>query len=726
MEPINKPKANFVIKKRQTINQIKTTLQKPEKHHLFSILARYVHKGITLPEILKLEAPTNKILQLELTLAYGEYVVQYLDDLPIELARARTLALNDDNVECDDDCDESEEEELDTQPKTPDTPDQNLLRKNIQSKYHDSIIAKLAIHSRALVKAPTGFGKTVILYNLINHYAPDLTVILTPRRNLNVQTLDDKYKQHLTNPEQWAFYNFSPDSSQTAKSKKQSLEAFIIQSRQDNKKMIILACYQHSSTILLDYCISKDITIDLCVNDEAHEISGWGELKKDFQKTFFQSDIIRKRVFATATPTPDMVAAPDLFGEVIEHVQIYELINAGILCPFEVLVKHCRFETRQPDIARYTMATMRKFNKRKGLVYCINIKNAIEIYGLLKSAYPDHETYLYVNKSKQITQKTFDDLAVEKYNEAFRNVKFDRRDTILKNFKETTNPAIIVSVRMLSYGYDDAFIDLIVPDTRKSEYEIRQMIGRGMRNNPLLYPGKILHILLPITRKKLLKEGENDSLSQDNDARSKSKNEYDSLKNFLQFIVGECGYDIIRGMLVNRVSKQSVPAKDTKASNTEEEDTDEDDEEQNIKYDKIPVEICHELSTTTYGTYSKFLGFLRRSHVYDETTYNTARTQEGNPEWFPILGEVRKKFKKFCFLDIKAPENAGYYQTAEECLSSIYDIKQDLIKELGGILKVKKMLKSQFNKKLEEEKMKDARIPENIFLFYHGIKEDDI
>ena len=47
------------------------------------------------------------------------------------------------------------------------------------------------------MKAPTGFGKTVVIYKIINELKPCNILILTPRKNLNKQFIEEKYRKHL-------------------------------------------------------------------------------------------------------------------------------------------------------------------------------------------------------------------------------------------------------------------------------------------------------------------------------------------------------------------------------------------------------------------------------------------------------------------------------------------------------------------------------------------------
>jgi hypothetical protein len=198
--------------------------------------------------------------------------------------------------------------------------------------------------------------------------------------------------------------------------------------------------------------------------------------------------------------------------------------------------------------------------------------------------------------------------------------------------------------------------------------------------------------------------------------------QFEPLKAFLLFILNECGKDIINGRIVNKLLE---PETKSESKTTSSSISNNDDDEDTVK---IPPEICKEISSTAYGKYSKFIPYLRANGVYDETTYNAFRNSSNDNEWIPILGDIRKRYKKFCFQELSAKENAGYYETLEECDGDYEAIKQDTILELGGMVKVKKMLKSTFERKLEENiNARDSKIPSNKYLFYYDAskKNDD-
>ena len=65
----------------------------------------------------------------------------------------------------------------------------NNFRNDIQKKYIEDSLEELKNNNRIILKAPTGFGKTVLIYKLINELLPNIILWCTPRRNLNIQAI---------------------------------------------------------------------------------------------------------------------------------------------------------------------------------------------------------------------------------------------------------------------------------------------------------------------------------------------------------------------------------------------------------------------------------------------------------------------------------------------------------------------------------------------------------
>ena len=198
-------------------------------------------------------------------------------------------------------------------------------REKLQSEYLDEIIIELDKHGRILCIAPTGFGKTVTIFQLISVKKYLRIIIFTPRRILNKQTIDTKYTHRLKTDYNYIIFNGS--SEKCKKELKNKLK--------QKENLIVVSCYQ-SAKSLLSYI--KKLDIDIVIFDEAHFIQSWEEKtdsdedKFDYIKFYLESIKIKNRLFLTATPPENMLSNTNIFGNSINKVKVYELINYGILC----------------------------------------------------------------------------------------------------------------------------------------------------------------------------------------------------------------------------------------------------------------------------------------------------------------------------------------------------------------------------------------------------------
>jgi len=644
-----------------------------------------IKKNISLPDILKNETYKDKEVKKQLVEIYNKLIIDTIDN-------------PEDDLEDEEDDTDEDIDEVDTDDDEPiiNNDEATIKRAEVQKLYINDAYTELQINNRVMIVGPTGFGKTVVNYMLIDKLKPQITFIFTPRQNLNKQTLDIKYIKYLTTSN-YVFHNYSPEK-QYSKNKFADLINFVHKNKKLNKNIIILLCYQSCKT-LIPKLINLNFKINLAICDEAHTRSSWALLSKQYHKLFLElnNKLIEKYIFATATPKSDMKISPynTLFGKVIEHVQIYELIQWGILCDFETIVKNIDFDKKKLDLPNFIMETMIKYKRKKGVIYVNSQKNAMELYAYIKFKYPNYDTFIYI--SEKLTQDSFKDF---KY-----NIKFNKDDTNIECFERCINPCIIITCNKISYGYDNVFIDLICfADPRQSEEDNRQITGRGLRNDVTKYPDKNLILIVPTSEKHLLDKYQN-SNSKDN-----IYIEYKKLKAFLEFVIGSCGKDIIDGRICSTFNRD----KSSVISLTNAKD---------YSGDIIPSEIIKELSTTFYKQYNKFLGFLRNHKVYNEETYNLIRERPENIEWMPILGNIRTTFKKFCFLDIKSPENINYYQTLEECNKAYETIKTEVIEELGGLIQIRKLklLNSSIEDKIQKKNSECGnKIPTNKYLFYYN------
>jgi len=727
-------KKKIILKNKH--NVLERLVEQPN-NHLELVIKEYIYKNTSLPDIIIEEANNdedlqNKILDIYCKLVKEKIKTKYepkqivVKDKKLEVEETKKTEdkETEDEDEVEDEVEDEDEDEFNNDDFNYDNDDDepiinndeaNVKRNEIQKIVINESYEELLINNRALIVCPTGFGKTVINYILINKLQPQITFIFTPRRNLNQQTMDEKYKKYLTSSN-YVFYNYSPETQIIISSTQKfiKLKAFIKKNIKLRKNIIVLVCYQSCKT-LLPKLVKSEIKINLAISDEAHTISSWALLSKEYHKLFIEQNnkIIEKYIFTTATPKSDMKISPyiELFGKVIEHVQIYDLIKWGILCDFETIVKNIDFDKKKLDLPNFIIDTMKKYNKKKGVIYVNSQKNAMELYAYIKFKYPNYDTFIYI--SEKLTQDSFNCF---KY-----DIEFYNDDTKLECFENCTNQCIIITCNKISYGYDNVFIDLICfADSRQSEEYIRQIIGRGLRNDISKYINKILTLILPISEKHLLDkyqnfdDSSNDSSNSINSIKDNIYFEFKKIKAFLEFVIGSCGKDIIDGRICSTFNKNKLSV----ISLTNAKD---------YSGDIIPSDIVKELSTTFYNKYEKFLGFLRNHKIHNEETYNLIRVRPENIEWMPILGDIRNKYKKFCFLDIKASENENYYQTLEECNKAYENTLKKIVIDSNRIYKSisdlkKRKTDNQINKKIVEI---DTKIPTNIELFYNIIDDNE-
>jgi superfamily II DNA or RNA helicase len=523
--------------------------------------------------------------------------------------------------------------------------DESDIRNRLQEDYIDSIIEYLQIHKKCFLKAPTGFGKTHIYYKTILRLKANRILFLTPRRQLNIQLVEDKYSSYIKN-DNYEIIHFSHLDNQD---KEKKIEKY----SKNSKKIIMTCCYQ-SGNRLLEYIKQTNFVFDLIIFDEAHFITSWA-VNSDFLSN---DDICNYRLFGSATPTEDIELQPLVYGKIIEKVKVYELINNEILCDIEPIVKKLNERGKEyHNLKDLIVDSMIKYKKRKGIVYVNDCKNAENLYKLLQK---QDKLNVYIYISKEIDVET-------------------DSDTDIKTFETDKKPCVIICVGMISYGYDNDFIDFIcLGDPRQSDIDIRQIIGRGIRWNKKVYSNKLLHLLVPLYRDEFGKC---------------AKNEH--LKKYLDYIISECGKDIIfksngEALISNNKIKR---------------------EGDDYDGENIPTEILNEYCTTGYNKYSKFLKFMESNKLYDEISYNKLKEQQS---WMTELGNIQTKYPKFCFRNIH-PNNINYYWNKKEAINAYEICSNKLIVSFGK----EKYRRYNSQQKLEKINELDKKIPIINFDLYY-------
>jgi hypothetical protein len=444
-------------------------------------------------------------------------------------------------------------------------------------------------------------------------------LILTPRILLNHQIIDNKYSFYIQN-DNYKFIHFSDNSNKDNEIK------YL------NDKFIMTCCYQSYNT-LLEYnyntLLEYNLKFDLIIFDEAHFISSWNE------NILCDNNITKYKLFGSATPTYDMEIQPLIYGKIIEKIKVYELINYEILCNIETIIKQLNDnKSEYHNIKDLIIESMTKYNKKKGIIYVNNSNNAEKLYKILKTQNIIN-VYIYISK----------------------NINIDENNKNIKIFENDINKSVIISIAKISYGYDCDLIDFCCfCDNRQSDINIRQIIGRGLRWDKKTYPNKILHILVPLYKDEF---------------NNNSNNEH--LKKYLDYIIGECGQDIIfkdnKNVIIRNGNQINY--------------------NNNYEGDEIPIELLNDYCTTGYNKFSNFMRFLKSNNIYNETTYNNLKN---NQEWMVPLGIIHKKYPKFCFRDIH-PNNTLYYWNKNKALESYNNLllQLDKFKKINNQQKLSKM-----------------------------------
>ena len=526
---------------------------------------------------------------------------------------------------------------------------QNNLRNELQASYEEPINNALITYNRATIKAPTGFGKTHLYYKAIVKCNSARVLFLTPRLMLNHQIVEEKYSFYIKHGN----YEIIHYSDIESKDKKKIIKKLLI----SNERFIMTSCYQ-SQNSLLKIIRQIDIVFDLIIFDEAHFITSWIN-PENMSEFLTNNNITKYRLFGSATLPECIEITPVIFGPVIEKVKVYELINQELLCNIETIVKQLENKKKEyHNLKDLIVESMIKYNKKKGIIYVNDCKNAENLYKLLQKQ-DKLNVYIYVSKEIEVENDS---------------------DTDLKTFEDDKEQCVIICVGKIGYGYDNDYIDFIcLGDPRQSDIDIRQIIGRGLRWKKEVYPNKLLHLLIPLYRDEF---------------GNCAKNEH--LKKYLDYIISECGKDII--FKNNRIFIESNGEEKPNKGN-------------DYNGVNIPTEILNEYCTTGYNKYTDFLRFLKSNLIYDEISYNKLKEKQN---WIVELGGIQTKYPKFCFRHIH-PKNMDYYWDKKGALGA-YELMNNKLADTIGKEKYRKYTSQQ---KLEKINELDKKIPPIKFELYY-------
>jgi superfamily II DNA or RNA helicase len=483
-----------------------------------------------------------------------------------------------------------------------------------EREYQKDYINEIKNNDKCIIKAPTGAGKTYMILKAIKDINYKTILILTPRRILNNQWIKE-IELHLEN--KYNILNISNSEDNETTTTRKIFKNFF----KNNKKKIIIGCIASTKKLFEWITPETNLLIDLMIVDEAHEIKSWEE--QEHHLFYLKNNNIKKRWFATATPTIVMQDKSDLFGDIIEFVTVKNLIDTEYLCKYKTILGQYKKDKKEDspiNLHKYIKDSMNDYDKKKAIVFCNTQNNCKSIHKLLQ---------------KENSIKPF--LLISDMEE--------NKDNVLKNFENCNERCVIVTCKMISYGYDHDKIDMIIfADPSQSEVHIQQALGRGLR----LYKDrrdKILHVLLPVAI---------------NDDETYDRDDYKHIVFYLKFLI-----TIGAEFNFNRNKKSPNPDPTVVV-----------DLSQYDGMNELVGKIITELSCSRL-TEREFIMTLRNNDISSPEKYNEFRDKYKDMN-LPL--DPKDEYSRFYWKKVLDPRSIKYYKNKKECKEA-YDKAYDKLSE---------------------------------------------
>lgn len=268
------------------------------------------------------------------------------------------------------------------------------------------------------------------------------------------------------------------------------------------EKTIIISTYQSSDKVIIAL---KDMTIDLCIFDEAHKTVGL--VNKQF--SIFLSDPIKikKKMFMTATPKiyncknmdnidEDILSMDneEYYGKLIYKYNASTAINQGYLVDYNIVTMHTDNEYIKNIIKDNKYINFNFEDNESHYVACaLMLLNGRNIHNHLITYHNSiKKTKLFKNLLESLINYFKYDIKVLQIDGSY---SMSERCNIISDFINTKN-VILVSAKVLNEGINIPIIDSVCfVDNRTSTIDIIQCIGRCLR----LHKNKTLaNIFVPI------------------------------------------------------------------------------------------------------------------------------------------------------------------------------------------------------------------------------------
>lgn len=367
-----------------------------------------------------------------------------------------------------------------------------LVSKIINDKLKDyqimiisHIISLLKSNNRCYLHLATGAGKCKITFNVITTLKPLNILIFSPRINLKIENMNDKYLQILKD-----YKLFNNDNGNI------------------KNYNIINYCYQ-SCKNAYEIIIKNDIrNLFVWFDESQHIIDNWINNPNNDYKKFFMNDnnFIVYRLFTSANSNREFIAKnANIYGILYEPIKFKELQDNGYLAKIKI-------EIFDKEYDNMIVTTFNKQNneRKMGISFynnCINAYNAYLLHlKLFKENKTDIKPYLLINEEIIKNQKDNidnednydinhkDDLKIiKKIKKELKNINYH---TEIYNFeKEIENKQKVIGYQVAKYAtcYNNDNIDILYfIDIKLSYKDVIKSIDRGTK----IKDNKYLRIIL--------------------------------------------------------------------------------------------------------------------------------------------------------------------------------------------------------------------------------------
>ena len=270
-----------------------------------------------------------------------------------------------------------------------------------QKEYIEEAVSKLLDNitkrKKCIIKSPTGSGKTVMIYWVIAKLYKALgcpskfnIALSTPFNKLCSQSITDEDNINILKA-----HNMNVNYMQYDCEHKKATEKELSKIKQQDKYINFISVCNPSMVKLLNFIDNENIKINIAIYDEFHFIKAW-EKSDDVNNKCIKSPNIEYMLFASATPYKSQETKTEIYGEIIDKIKIKKLIESKYLCPIVPLVEIDN--QKDPEELKLQKAfgkyyklpymineTFKKYNKRKGILFCNDTENCYEMHDLLMS-----------------------------------------------------------------------------------------------------------------------------------------------------------------------------------------------------------------------------------------------------------------------------------------------------------------------------------------------------